>query len=190
MKFEDHLRACLLSFPSIYPTALRVYDHLFIVNGNGYEWIDGELVSDSDYCFNVEDAVVKNINFTLVENNAFLKRMMSVSDNILEKTVERMIEESIKPLFHVEERMKDFTIPEWFNERGRHTDDNRFMFYDLSKYSKLYTIPDNIKDDWLKAAKKMVDILDKNPDKFKDREGIFEQVKERINKLYKERFLF
>ena len=34
--------------PRLFPTKLSVYDHLFLTNGNGYRWENGELISDDD----------------------------------------------------------------------------------------------------------------------------------------------
>jgi len=188
MNFENTLKQCLLTYPSIYPNALYVYDHLFLTIGNGYEWKDGTLVSNENYCTNVEDAIVKNINFMLVDNNEVLKRMMTHIDNALEKTVERLIRECVRPSFHIKERMADFTVPDWYDENAPHKDFNKFAFYTLSKYSRLYTMPDDVKNDWLCAAKKMVKILEENMDKVKDPENLLPVIKERINNLYNERY--
>lgn len=42
--FRQTMKDCLLGYPSIFPNPTDVCAHLFAVNGNGYEWIDGELV--------------------------------------------------------------------------------------------------------------------------------------------------
>ena len=189
MKFEDNLRYCLLTHPTIHPTALHVYDHLFLVVGNGYEWEDGELVEvcGNDFCKTVEESVVRNIRFTF-EGSDVIKRIIKNVDNILDKTVERMIKESIIPAFHVDERMQDFTIPEWYNENLPHNDFNKFKFYGLSNYSKIFTIPDDVKNDWLIAAKKMIGILEQNQDKFEDTDNLFPEVKKRIESIYNDRY--
>lgn len=48
MKFEQTLQ-CMLDFSGdLYPTRKHCLNHLFCTIGNGYEWKNGELVSD-DY---------------------------------------------------------------------------------------------------------------------------------------------
>jgi hypothetical protein len=72
--------------------------------------------------------------------------------------------------------------PELGNREG-----NKFKFYGLSKYSAIANIPDDVHYDWIKAIKDFVDILDKNKDKFKDCENLFDGIKERVNTLFNKR---
>jgi len=44
MNVENTVRTTLLEYPRIFRNSLDVYNHLFCVIGNGYEWINGELV--------------------------------------------------------------------------------------------------------------------------------------------------
>ena len=44
MEVKKTLKLALINYPEIYPNALTVYDHWFCVIGNGYKWLDGELV--------------------------------------------------------------------------------------------------------------------------------------------------
>jgi len=48
MSLRDTVRYCLLWYPSIFKNALDVYNHLFCVIGNGYDWKDGCLVDGHD----------------------------------------------------------------------------------------------------------------------------------------------
>ena len=44
MNVQDTVRDSLLEYPMLFCNALDVYNHLFCVIGNGYEWRDGELI--------------------------------------------------------------------------------------------------------------------------------------------------
>lgn len=49
MRAEDTLQFCADFYKSIFPTRKHVLNHLFCVVGNGYDWKDGELVTENDY---------------------------------------------------------------------------------------------------------------------------------------------
>lgn len=42
---RDEVLRMLTEYPSIFPNKSACFRHLFLVNGNGYDWVDGELVS-------------------------------------------------------------------------------------------------------------------------------------------------
>ena len=44
MTVKDTVTRSLLEYPTLHLNSLDVYDHLFCTIGNGYEWVDGELV--------------------------------------------------------------------------------------------------------------------------------------------------
>lgn len=44
-KLDALVRSALLHYPSLFGTRWDVLRHLYLVIGNGYEWIDGELVA-------------------------------------------------------------------------------------------------------------------------------------------------
>lgn len=59
---RDTVLAMLTQYPSLFTTKADCYRHLFLTNGNGYDWVDGELVSWGDPKtepdFKDEDAVI------------------------------------------------------------------------------------------------------------------------------------
>lgn len=197
MNVKDTLKNCLLNYPLIFPNALTVYVHWFLINGNGYEWKDGELCSiyneESTYnATNIEDAVINlitnqntesfyNLNYNLAEKHreTALKLIKKHNEDI---------KDLIRSIFNWKERMIDFKVPKWFNNKTPKNDLNKFKFNDFTSYSKILNIPDDVKNDWLRAAKHFVDILEKNIDKIEDPNNIFHQIKERVNKLYNERY--
>lgn len=48
MKFEDQIYWSIAVWTSLHPNRLSVLNHLFCVYGNGYEWVNGQLV-ERDY---------------------------------------------------------------------------------------------------------------------------------------------
>jgi len=44
MNVTDTIRTMLLEYPQLHLNALDAYNHLFCAYGNGYEWVNGELV--------------------------------------------------------------------------------------------------------------------------------------------------
>ena len=48
MTFKDTIKSIIIMHPRLFPTKLSVYNHLFLTNGNGYRWENGELISEDD----------------------------------------------------------------------------------------------------------------------------------------------
>ena len=48
MTVKDTIKSMIIMYPRLFPTKLSVYDHLFLTNGNGYRWENGELISEDD----------------------------------------------------------------------------------------------------------------------------------------------
>lgn len=198
MKVEDQLRKSLLNFPMLFPNALTVYDHLFLVIGNGFEWKDGELVHSGEENkrftnMTIKDAVLALLQEDIVDDwrneysvvRSFAKVYEPLDDftfNYIARHGEDVIE-SVKKIFDIENRLKDFSIPT--NKTFTNTE---YKFYGLYNYSLITSIPDDVKNDWLKAAKRMIEILEENPDRFEDSEGLFKQVKERVESIYNKRY--
>lgn len=165
----------MITYPSLFPTPIYVYAHLFLTIGNGYEWKDGELVYDDEnsLCNTVEEAInrIKDDYFKRIED------IYGISENVFTGIIERYKKEAenyLYNIFHIEEILDDMTVPE-------------FKFYSLSKYSAIATIPDNVHYAWINEIKRFVDILDDNRDKLKDCDSLFDGIKERVNSLFAKR---
>jgi hypothetical protein len=138
MNVQDTLKSSLLTYPSIFPNKWSVYHHMFAVNGNGCEWINGELVDSSlDYVGTVKDAIellykkeVESINILNTPLNFIFERL----------------KEGTMLALDLENRMVDFT-------------QTNKELYPLCKYAKILNIPDDIQPDWLEAAKEFYDYL-------------------------------
>ena len=48
MRAEDTLQYMADFYSDIFPTRKHCLDFLFCVVGNGYEWVNGELISEDD----------------------------------------------------------------------------------------------------------------------------------------------
>ena len=178
----------------LFPNALSVYDHLFCVIGNGYEWKGGELVHSGEEMkrFNnmtVKDAVLALLQDDLVDEwkdetsttRRFAKAYEPLDDlsNYIAKNGEDVIE-SVKGIFDFENKMNDFSIPKYRRQYFK----DEFKFYPISKYSAICNIPDDVQPDWLKAIIQLIDIMDANPDRVEDPECLLPEIKERVKELY------
>jgi hypothetical protein len=219
MTLKNNIRESLLYFPTIYDNALDVLHHLYCVNGNGYEWVNGELVecSGRERSISVKDAIEhniarrlnsENINSTIEsamllldideKNPDYMKLSKALSDR-LSKDVTRVVNMTLD----IEHRASDFSIatlkdyPDSFTcmVRERNLDSVRkkmfaWHLYPLCEYSKLCTIPDDIKEDYLAGAEKMIEFIKANPEihKESDYESNMEWLKkaeERIAEIRK-----
>jgi len=117
MNFEQHIRYSCSAYSMIHPNRAAVLNHLFCVNGNGYEWENGALVEvcgDTHYKNGKPmsmNAAIKNVFRKRRERNAAtraherkLKRDMklhpekypSMRDDKLDKLIEQAMEAARK----------------------------------------------------------------------------------------------
>ena len=130
MRAEDTLQYMADFYPDIFPTRKHCLDHLFCVIGNGYEWVNGELVDDDN----------------TYEKRYKLRKPIKKAEFWQEEIWNHMYE-FYHELYDLDETQK---IPMKYN----------FSWYPLSrKYSALFTYPEDIKDDWkalLEECKQML----------------------------------
>lgn len=200
MNVKNTLKISLLNYPGLFPNAFSVYHDWFCVNGNGYEWKNGELVGadNNSLADNKDDAIIKLLNEQLIEswkNNSVKQSILNAyipGDDIREVVTKFIINhnetvvDEIKEIIDVDNKMTDFEI----KPESRFS--TSFHFYPLCEYAKICNIPDDIKNDWLLAAKKMIDIMDKNREYFDnnypDDLDFFEKAKKRIYEIYDYRY--
>ena len=165
MTVEKTLRNSLILYPSLFTSKWDVYHHWFIVIGNGYGWVDGELVCDygnDEQDTTLEEAIEKHFDFH-ASDRALLSSPLRFS-------IERLKQDIIETVNWEEKLLKPFS------DEGRNTiRDSRI--YPLSNYSHILNIPDDIKEDWKVAAKEMYEWLLNNTDK------ISEEDKEWVGKI-------
>ncbi len=185
MNVRETLRENLLNYPMLFKNALDVYDQLFCVCGNGYRWKDGELVPTS-----TNKVVKTKVGAVLYLIRKFLtdKMMLKTAKLIgFFKAVEinaKRTRTLVSRVLDVDKNIVDFSIKD-DEELSKHFKDYKFSFYPLSEFSAICKLPDDIKLDWLQAAKRMYGIMVANQDALDGGEEWLPVIKERIEELEK-----
>lgn len=202
MSPKEEIRYSLMMFPSIHKNKLDVYDHLFLVNGNGYEWRNGELVVCSK-----EDIDVNNLKTTDSIDNIFnsrdfsmnllkstIKCYISTEEPISEKRAE-IISVMIMDLFKqqlstIHETVKQ-VLPETIDkaelDMTLENTSKGFELYPICEYSKIMMIPDDITEEWKYAVREFYEFImnSQEPEVIRYRE----EHKETINKIDTTKFI-
>ena len=135
MKVVDTIRSCISNYPSIFPHRAQVLEHLFFTNGNGYEWVEGELV---DSC------PVSPGHSPFWDENPPKDSSSPLMWEIKVKTAQEQNAKSRVTLSELDQRCQP--SDEWVLEK----------VYPICKYAKIMNIPEEIKPDWLEAAKEAI----------------------------------
>ena len=185
MTVKDTLRRSLLTYPLILKNALDVYEQWFCVIGNGYEWENGELVSiNNDLNIKTKfGAVLYQIKEFFVGKYRWKFIRLSNFGRNVKRNIKKT-NELINRVLNVDKNVNDFT-PIVDEAIVKDISEYKFRLYPLCKYSKICTLPDDIKPDWLEAAKKMYEIMIKNPYIVEDEEMWLPKIAKRIKELYK-----
>lgn len=152
MTIKDTIKSMIITCPRIFPTKLSTYNHLFLTNGNGYRWKNGELISEDDEenC-SIEDGLEALFNDEL--QYSLLKGYLNSttdSEDIINYFKRRNKEnfELAKVIINYEKIINEkLYLP------------NKEELYPLCKYAKILNIPDDIKDDWKDAIKEFLDFI-------------------------------
>lgn len=172
MKFVDTVKHIMATYPSINENVFDVYNHLFLTIGNDFDWVDGELVSDTlskTSSISCTDKLLTN----LVSR---VKIISGVRDSLRNSLIDRTFENYKKVLSTItqmENSICNMSIPT----------ESQSIFDDLNEFSKLANLPDNIKIDWLCAAKRFVEIIKSHKDLIKDDSNLLDKIDERISNL-------
>ena len=131
----------LTQYPSIFPDKSACYRHLFLVNGNGYEWIDGELV---DVCPSKTGPDFKNENEEVERQHGDCHYRSESMDNRIRLDVRRynmLIQFALDNI----DMIMDSEHVEFKSDI--------FVTYSGWEFCKLMQMPDDIKPDWLEAVR-------------------------------------
>lgn len=168
MTVRDTVIDMIRRHPLITKNKVDAYDHLFMTVGNGYEWVDGELVywnKEQRFKIGIESAIhdrlfgtdkdilmttifkshLNDVRYDFLETPDSLEQDMLIDVKAGELT-DRMISQKVRlmgqisKILHAEEEA-DKTC--WMH--------NESDLYDLSSYSKICNIPNDITDDWKEA---------------------------------------
>lgn len=154
MTYKDTVKHLLTEYPLLFKNKISVDDYLFSNNGNGYKWINGELVDVAEshtQPISQEEAMTNFVKGMLPTNQLWdlfkmfkKKPMIQGKDfftNILEEQKEQILE-GIYNIFNVEKHSTD-TFCNWLIT----------IYLD----SPLRTIPEDINDDWKVAIIEFID---------------------------------
>lgn len=132
MKAEDTLQFMADFDAELFPTRKHALNHLFCVIGNGYEWVNGELVDREDI-YSKRYKLRKAVKKAEFQQEKYWTQMSQLY-NIMD---------------HQNSICGKIVVTNKYN----------FQWYPLSRSSYLYTIPDNIKPDWLQVRDECVSLL-------------------------------
>lgn len=150
MTLELTMQAMFNEQPTLFKERADCLNHLFCTIGNGYKWVDGELV-DGVY----KKTEVRELKKYLVDGKAFQHNKMSLRDALAccwESTM-KDIKEKFPDVFDEIEAARKKSIAkepdDVYHERERKY---RWYFYlggYCTEYAYLFNYPENIKPDWL-----------------------------------------
>lgn len=169
MNYHDTVIGSLLLYSDLYPSRLEVDNHLFATIGNGYEWIDGELIetvynSDKEGInkLNPYDTLKRNIKFEFLESPCNLKKQIEINellgkDSSFDLALVRKVNNVLRMIDmteKVETRYDTYChIPD--NKElsiiKRCGEERSWRIYGICEHSALVNFPENIKLDWKEA---------------------------------------
>ena len=169
MKLKDSVINSIREYPSISGNKLDVYYHLFLTYGNGYDWVNGELIDKYNKRLNIisiEEAIDKLFNdefrIDLTTDRMFfyigkLNKEEKVVKESLQYDLKRYAQ-NVKTIINAEKAVNQslFEIEPIISLEGLEPE---CFLYPLCEYSKIMNIPNDIKPDWLEGIKELMDYL-------------------------------
>jgi hypothetical protein len=169
MNLKDSVINSMREYPSISRNKLDVYDNLFLTNGNGYDWVNGELIelfNEKPNVISIEEAIDKLFNddyrIELTTDRMFfyigeLNKDEKVVKESLQYDLKRYAQ-NVKTIINAEKAVNQslFEIEPIISLEGLEPE---CFLYPLCEYSKIMNIPNDIKSDWLDGIKELMDYL-------------------------------
>lgn len=178
MTFKDTIKSMIIMFPRLFSTKLSMYNHLFLTNGNGYRWVNGELISEDDKenC-SIEDGLEALFNDELQYD--FLEDYLEATTD--SEHIINYFKRSNKEKLELSKVILNYE--KIINEKLYIT--NEEILYPLCKYAKILNIPDDVKEDWKDAIKEFIHyIMTSEEDKvIKYRNQYINELSEIQNKI-------
>lgn len=176
MKFVDTVKHIMATYPSVNENVVDVYNHLFLSIENAFNWVDGELVSDTLTKANSISCTDKLLANLISSIKDISSAKIPSCDSLIDKTFANY-KKVLSTITQMENSICNIYIPQGTEEP--------FEFSELHKYSELANLPDNIKSDWLCAAKRFVELIKSNRGLIKDESNLLDKIDERISNLCK-----
>jgi hypothetical protein len=169
MNLKDSVIDSMREYPSISRNKLDVYDHLFLTNGNGYDWVNGELIEKYNERLNVisiEEAIDKlfnnesRIDFTTDRMFLYIEKL-NKGEKVVKESLQydlKRYAQDVKTIVNAEKAVNQslFEIEPIISLDGLKPE---CFLYPLCEYSKIMNIPDDIKSDWLEGIKELMNYL-------------------------------
>lgn len=174
--FTKHLIASAKYWPTLYRCRADILSQMFCVIGNGYDWDDGRL-SDGmrttkqreRYFAQLEEDSKRNAQLSIERHK---QRLEEETDEKTREMLHRFIKvEAYKPrvprtdaealavvnnVGHPDKNREAWAKPYVKRER----EEGHTIFYPLSdKYSKCFTVPDDVRPDWLVGCGETLDMV-------------------------------
>jgi hypothetical protein len=166
VNLEQTIQYCFDTYPTLFKERWQVLDQLFCVIGNGYEWKNGRLLYigrgkiDVNCYTPILDVNGKAHNTNVRQNLFAWYRNDHYSDN--NKYLLDMLKR-IKDKKAREELRKSFIVTDeyiWNNvDKEIAGAKSNIRFYPVCEFSKIFTMPKNVKPDWLEGVKETVGLL-------------------------------
>jgi hypothetical protein len=148
MTVDETVRNFILRYPSLFPNRLAVLEHLLVVIGNGFEWVDGvpvETMPDNTEPWTAE------YEWTMVQSSFTAGMLDIMTPHDLQKFKQEHIEPLQRVVNEVDRRMHSMDPKELRT--------GEFHPYPRSKYAMVLTAPEDITDEWAEACVEMLDVL-------------------------------
>ena len=157
MLLLHHIHDVIRNYPTLYKvktyeeSELLVLDHLFLTNGNGYEWYDGYLIDKFEEPIELYGVVKKE----LLPAGYFDKiewKLEPVDESMRELFEEfGIVRNYVKKDGEYYREVKQVARPGIGSEQFV-----SFSPYPICQYAKMETMPDDVRPDWLAGAIKAV----------------------------------
>lgn len=169
MNYHDTVIGSLLLYPSLYPGRLEIDNHLFVTCGNGYEWIEGELVEtiynpdrEGIDKLNPYYAIKKHVKFEFLEPSGGLKKQIEIyellgKDSPFDLALTRKVNNVLRIIDMTEKAESRYNTychtpdVQELSRIKRCGEEYSWRIYEISKYSRLIDFPVDIKPDWKEA---------------------------------------
>lgn len=164
MDYTETRQQMMDQFPEIFPDEIAVLNHLFFVNGNGYDWSSGQLV---DNCGEETDEQLAYLREKDQETRKVLENLLDAldaADRVIgtrtNSELRRHIKSEIARKSGDPMKVREAVLKE--NERKAKAGLHGFSIkpngsvcrdlYPICGYASIMNLPDDIKPDWLGAA--------------------------------------
>jgi hypothetical protein len=142
------VKVSTLSYPDMYPARTHVINHLYCVNGNGYDWFEGRLHEGTD------------------EKTATVAKMLLNGDpeTWIQKYVEDHDRGRFSHLYKIEEELRELSRKHGLPAMAPLAPIKAgFSIYPICQYACIANLPEDIRPDWLAGAEEALRLIETVP---------------------------